>query len=72
MVPPRRDRTCVPAIRGQRHGRTGRKKIGGWKEICQTFSDCTELSKKIFRRDFPKLLSTGGGGGVVITKNSPI
>ena len=37
------------------HGRTGRKKLGGRKEICPTFSE------KIFRRNFPKLLSGGGG-----------
>ena len=45
------------------HGRTRRKKIGGRKEICPTFSDLPPLSKKIFRRNFPNLLSTGGGGG---------
>jgi hypothetical protein len=43
------------------HGRTGRKKLGGRKEICPTFSDCARVVKKIFRRNFPKLLSTGGG-----------
>ena len=53
------------------HGRTGRKKLGGRKEICPPFSDCARVVKKIFRRNFPKLLSTGGGGeGGVITKNS--
>jgi hypothetical protein len=42
------------------HGRTGRKKLGGRKEICPTFSDCARVVKKIFRRNFPKPLSTGG------------
>ena len=45
------------------HGRTGRKKLGGRKEICPTFSDCARVVIKIFRRNFPKLLSTEGGGG---------
>ena len=44
-------------------GRMGRKKLGGWKEICPTFSDFSRVVKNIFRRDFPKLLSTRGGGG---------
>ena len=45
------------------HGRTGRKKLGGGrKEICPPFSDCALIVKKIFRRNFPKLLLTGGGG----------
>jgi hypothetical protein len=43
------------------HGRTGRKKLGGRKEICSTSSDCARVVKKIFRRNFPKLLSTGEG-----------
>ena len=43
--------------------RTGRKKLGGQKEICPTFSDCARVVKKISRKNFPKLLSTGGGGG---------
>ena len=29
-----------------RHGRTGRKKLGGRKEICPTFSDCARVVKK--------------------------
>ena len=37
------------------HGRTGRNKLGGRKEIRTTFSDCARVVKK--------LLSTGGGGG---------
>ena len=52
------------------HGRTGRKKLGGRKEIYLTFSDCALVVKKFFRRNFQKLLSMGGGGGGVITKNS--
>jgi hypothetical protein len=30
-----------------RHGRTGRKKLGGQKEICPTFSDCARPVPKI-------------------------
>jgi hypothetical protein len=31
------------------HGRTGRKKLGGRKEICPTFSDCARpVAKKLF------------------------
>ena len=30
------------------HGRTGRKKLGGQKEICPTFSDFARLLPKIF------------------------
>ena len=31
------------------HGRTGRKKLGGRKEICPTFSDCARpVPKKLF------------------------
>ena len=46
------------------HGRTGRKTLGGRKEICTTqFRIVPALSKKIFRRNFPKLLSTWGGSG---------
>ena len=41
----------------------GKEKIRGRKEVCATFSDVPELSKQIFPRNFPKLLSTGGGGG---------
>ena len=52
------------------HGRTGRKKLGGRKEICPTFSDCALVVKKFSGKNFPKLLSTGGGGRGVITKNS--
>jgi hypothetical protein len=47
-----------------KHGRTGRKKLGGRKEICPTqFQIVPVLSKKICLRNFPKLLSTGGGSG---------
>jgi hypothetical protein len=45
---------------GYCHRRTGRKKLRGRKEICPTFSDCARVVKKIFRRNFPKLLLTGG------------
>ena len=39
------------------HGRTGRKKLGGRKEICPTFSDCVRVVKKIFgRSDYQKFL----------------
>ena len=34
-------------------GRTGRKKLGGWKEICPTFSHFARVVKNIFRRDSP-------------------
>jgi hypothetical protein len=61
MVPPRRDRTCVPAIRGQRHGRTGREKIRGRKEICPTFSDCARVVKKNFPEKLSKIVVDGGG-----------
>ena len=40
----------------------GKEKLEGRKEICPTFSNCTRLVKKIFRTNFPKLLSMGGGG----------
>jgi hypothetical protein len=36
------------------HGRTGRKKLGGRKEICPTFSDCAHIVQNCCR---------GGGGG---------
>ena len=51
----------MPKCLWDNHGRTGRKKIGGRKEICPTFSDWARVVKKIFRRNFPKLLSTVGG-----------
>jgi hypothetical protein len=36
-------------IRQDDHGRTGRKKLGGQKEICPTFSDCARpVPKKFF------------------------
>ena len=41
----------------------GKEKIRERKEICPTFSDCARVVKKNFRRNFPKLLSTGGGRG---------
>jgi hypothetical protein len=45
---PRKCKDCL--ICGKRaHGRTGRKKLGGRKEICPTFSDCTRpVPKKLF------------------------
>jgi hypothetical protein len=34
---------------GRMHGRTGREKLGGPKEICPTFSDCARpVPKKLF------------------------
>ena len=42
------------------HGRTGRKKIGGRKEICLTFLHFAPVVKKIFQTNFPNLLSGGG------------
>ena len=34
------------------HGRTGRKKLGGRKEICPTFSDCARpVPKKLFAQE---------------------
>ena len=33
---------------GGAHGRTERKKLGGRKEICPTFSDCARVVKKNF------------------------
>ena len=53
----------IPLLDRLCHGRTGRKKLGGRKEICPTFSDCARVVKNIFRRNFPKLLSLGGRGG---------
>jgi hypothetical protein len=50
------------------HGRTGRKKLGGRKEICPTFSDCALVVKKNFQEKLSKIVVDGGGG--VITKNS--
>jgi hypothetical protein len=50
------------------HGRTGRKKLGGRKEICPTFSDCALVVKKNFPEKLSKIVVDGGGG--VITKNS--
>jgi hypothetical protein len=43
------------------HGRTGRKKLGGGgNKFDRLFQIVPELWKKIFWRNFPKLLSTGG------------
>jgi hypothetical protein len=50
------------------HRRTGRKKLGGRKEICPTFSDCARVVKKNFPEKLSKIVVDGGGG--VITKNS--
>jgi hypothetical protein len=46
-----------------RHGRTGRKKLGGRKEISQTFSDCAHVVKKNFPDKLSKIVVDGGGGG---------
>jgi hypothetical protein len=50
------------------HGRMGRKKLGGRKEICPTFSDCARVVKKNFPEKLSKIVVDGGVGGV-ITKN---
>ena len=51
-------------MNSEHHGRRGRKKLGGGgKKFARLFRIVPTLSKKIFRRNFPKLLSTGGGGG---------
>jgi hypothetical protein len=46
-----------------RHGRTGRKKLGGRKEICPTFSDCARVVKNNFPDKLSKIVVDGGGGG---------
>jgi hypothetical protein len=43
------------------HGRTGRKKLGGRKEICLTFSDCARVVKKNFPEKLSKIVVNGGG-----------
>jgi hypothetical protein len=49
------------------HIRTyGKEKIRGRKEICPTFSDCAELSKKFSAETFQNCCRRGGG---IITKN---
>ena len=45
------------------HGRTGRKKLGGRKEICPTFSDCAQVVKKNFPEKRSKIVVDGGGWG---------
>jgi hypothetical protein len=41
--------TTRDRYRGHAHGRTGRKKLGGRKEICPTFPDCARpVPKKLF------------------------
>ena len=52
------------------HGRTGRKKLGGRKEICPTFSDCALVVKKYFPEKLSKIVVDGGREEGVITKNS--
>ena len=42
------------------HGRTGRKTLGWRKEICQTFSDCARVVKKIFPEKLCKIVVDGG------------
>ena len=44
------------------HGRKGRKKLGGRKEICPTFSDCARVVKKNFPAKLSKIVVDGGGG----------
>jgi hypothetical protein len=48
------------------HGRTGRKKIGGRKEICPSFSHFARVVKKNFPEKLPKIVVNGD----VVTKNS--
>jgi hypothetical protein len=43
------------------HGRTGRKKLGGRKEICPTFSDCARVFKKKFPEKLSKIVVDGEG-----------
>ena len=43
-----------------KHGRTGRKKLGGRKEICPTFSDCARVVKKNFPEKLSKIVVDGG------------
>jgi hypothetical protein len=45
------------------HGCTGRKKLGGRKEIFPTFSDCARIVKKNFQEKLSKIVVDGGGGG---------
>ena len=45
------------------HGRTGRKKLGGRKEICPTFSDCARVVKKIFPEKLSEIVVDAGGEG---------
>jgi hypothetical protein len=45
----------------QNHGRTGRKKLGGRKEICPTFPDCARVVKKNFPEKLSKIVVDGGG-----------
>ena len=45
------------------HGRTGRKKLGGQKEICPTFSECALVVKKFTAETFQNCCRRGGGGG---------
>jgi hypothetical protein len=51
----------------------GRKKLGGAQiNFRRLFRIVPELSKKRFRRNFPKLLSTGGGGREEWLRKIPI
>jgi hypothetical protein len=43
------------------HGRTGRKKLGGRKEICPTFSDYALVVKKKFPEKLSKIVVEGRG-----------
>jgi hypothetical protein len=43
------------------HGRTGRKKLAGRKEICPTFSDCARVVKKNFPEKLSKIVVDEGG-----------
>ena len=43
------------------HGRTGRKKLGGRKEICPTLSECARVVKKNFPEKLSKIVVGRGG-----------
>ena len=42
------------------HGCTGRKKLGGRKEISPNFSDCARVVKKYFPEKLSKIVVDGG------------
>ena len=54
---------CESTANTYEHGRTGRKKLGGRKEICPIFSDCVQVVKKNFPEKLSKIVVDEGGGG---------